>query len=103
MQTPEIHRKTRVIDLSQHHRVMYIKHLGVEPYNEIKFDCGKIVVVGYSLSYWHTVFRNFRRINHGVLINPNKIISEFGTQEVELSDNSKFMYSRRKLKKALLN
>jgi LytTr DNA-binding domain len=95
-------RKTRVIKLTEYQNIIYIKHLGQEPYNEVKFDCGKKVIVSYSLSYWHSVFQNFERINRGVLINPEKVISQTGTQEVELMDNSKFMYSRRKLKNSIL-
>jgi hypothetical protein len=95
-------RKTRVIKLNEYQNIIYIKHLGQEPYNEVKFDCGKKVIVSYSLSYWHGVFQNFERINKGVLINPEKIISPTGMQEVELMDNSKFMYSRRKLKNSTL-
>lgn len=95
-------RKSRVIKLTEHQNILYIKHLGQEPYNEVKFDCGKKVIVSYSLSYWHSVFQNFERINKGVLINPEKIISQAGTQEVELMDNSKFSYSRRKLKNSSL-
>lgn len=91
-------RNTRVIKLTKRHNVLYIKHLGQEPYNEIKFACGKKVIVCYSLSYWHNIFQDFQRINKSVLINPNKIINKQGTAEVELIDNSKFMYSRRKLK-----
>lgn len=91
-------RNTRVIKLTERHNVLYIKHLGQEPYNEIKFACGKKVIVCYSLSYWHNIFQDFQRINKSVLINPNKIISKQGIAEVELIDNSKFMYSRRKLK-----
>ncbi len=94
-------RNTRVIKPQEHHKVIYIKHLGCEPYNEIKFDCGRTLIVCYSLTYWHSVFQDFRRINKSVLINPNKIISEQGTAEVELSDKSKFLYSRRKLKNSI--
>jgi len=95
-------RKSRVIKLAEHQNILYIKHLGQEPYNEVKFDCGKKIIVSYSLNYWHSVFQNFERINKGVLINPEKIISQTGTQEVELMDNSKFSYSRRKLKNSSL-
>lgn len=94
-------RKSRVIKVAECQNIIYIKHLGQEPYNEVKFDCGRKVIVSYSLSYWHSVFQNFERINKGVLINPEKIISQTGTQEVELMDNSKFMYSRRKLKNSI--
>ncbi len=95
-------KKIRVIKLAESHNIDYIKHLGQEPYNEIKFECGKKVVVSYSLTYWHTVFQNFERINKSVLINPEKIISQAGIMEVELIDNSKFLYSRRKLKSSVL-
>lgn len=91
-------RKTRVIKLAEHQNILYIKHLGQEPYNEVKFDCGKKLIVSYSLSYWQSVFQDFQRINKGVLINPEKVISQQGGQEVELCDNSKFTYSRRKHK-----
>lgn len=91
-------RNTRVIKLTERHHILYIKHLGQEPYNEIKFDCGKKVIVCYSLTYWHNIFQDFQRINKSVLINPDKIISQQGIAEVELIDNSKFIYSRRKLK-----
>ncbi len=94
-------RKTRVIKLNERQNIIYIKHLGQEPYNEIKFICGKKIVVSYSLNYWHSVFQNFERINKGVLINPEKIISQAGIMEVELIDNSKFFYSRRKLKNSI--
>ncbi|GGD54906.1 hypothetical protein GCM10011514_18860 [Emticicia aquatilis] len=93
-------RKTRVIKLAEHQNILYIKHLGQEPYNEVKFDCGKKLIVSYSLSYWQSVFQDFQRINKGVLINPQKVISQQGVQEVELADNSKFTYSRRKHKTA---
>jgi hypothetical protein len=89
-------RNSRVIKPQEHHKVIYIKHLGQEPYNEVKFDCGKKLIVSYSLSYWQSVFQDFHRINKGVLINPDKVISEKGVLEVELSDNSKFTYSHRK-------
>ena len=95
-------KKTRVIKLTERQNIIYIKHLGSEPYNEIKFECGKKVVVSYSLTYWHGVFQNFERINKNVLINPEKIISQTGIMEVELIDNSKFLYSRRKLKNSLV-
>lgn len=93
-------RKTRVIKLAEYQNILYIKHLGQEPYNEVKFDCGKKLIVSYSLSYWQSVFQDFQRINKGVLINPQKVISQQGVQEVELTDNSKFTYSRRKHKTA---
>lgn len=93
-------RNSRVIKPQEHHKVIYIKHLGQEPYNEVKFDCGKKLIVSYSLSYWQRVFQDFHRINKGVLINPDKVISKAGVLEVELSDNSKFTYSRRKHKTA---
>ena len=98
MALPKLAKNTRVIKLTERHNILYIKHLGQEPYNEIKFECGKKVIVSYSLNYWHGVFQNFERINKSVLINPDKIISQSGSQEVELMDNSKFLYSRRKLK-----
>lgn len=91
-------RNSRVIKSQEHHKVIYIKHLGIEPYNEVKFDCGKKLIVSYSLSYWHSVFQDFHRINKGVLINPKKVLSNSGTLEVELTDNTKFNYSRRKHK-----
>lgn len=94
-------KKTRVIELAERHNIIYIKHLGQEPYNEIKFECGKKVVVSYSLSYWHSVFQDFHRINKSVLINPNKVISKLGIPEIELVDNSKFSYSRRSFKNAM--
>lgn len=93
-------RNSRVIKPQEHHNIIYIKHLGQEPYNEVKFDCGKKLIVSYSLSYWQSVFQDFHRINKGVLINPEKIISQQGVLEVELCDNSKFTYSRRKHKTA---
>lgn len=93
-------RNSRVIKPQEHQNILYIKHLGQEPYNEVKFDCGKKLIVSYSLSYWQSVFQDFHRINKGVLINPEKIISQQGGAEVELSDNSKFTYSRRKHKTA---
>lgn len=34
-------RKTRVIELTEYQAILYIKHLGNQPYNEVKFDCGK--------------------------------------------------------------
>lgn len=102
MKVKQTTRKTRVIKLTECHNIVYIKHLGQEPYNEIKFECGKKVIVSYSLSYWHSVFQNFERINKSVLINPEKIISQLGSHEVELMDNSKFLYSRRKLKNSIL-
>lgn len=92
-------RKTRVIQLAEYHSILYVKHLGTQPYNEIKFDCGKIIIVSYSLNYWQTVFQNFCRINKGILINPEKIISR-QSGKVVLSDNSSFTYSRRKYKVA---
>jgi len=93
-------RNSRVIKPQEHHKVIYIRHLGSEPYNEIKFDCGRVLIVSYSLTYWHSVFQDFQRINKSVLINPQKVISPKGFLEVELSDNSKFTYSRRKHKNA---
>jgi hypothetical protein len=93
-------RNSRVIKPQEHDKVIYIKHLGQEPYNEIKFDCGRILIVSYSLTYWHSVFQDFQRINKSVLINPQKVISPEGILEVELTDNSKFTYSRRKHKNA---
>ena len=98
MQTPVQPKKTRIIKPTDHQDIIYIKHLGQEPYNEVKFECGKKLIVSYSLTYWHSVFQDFHRINKGVLINPQKIINKVGLQEVELSDKSIFSYSRRKLK-----
>ena len=89
-------RNMRVINLNERNEIIYIKHLGVQPYNEIKFACGKKAIVSYSLKYWHSVFKDFQLINRSVLINPQKVISKLGNQEVELTDNSKFIYSRRK-------
>ncbi|MFY7909480.1 MAG: LytTR family transcriptional regulator DNA-binding domain-containing protein [Emticicia sp.] len=91
-------RISRLLKPQEHHKVIYIKHLGREPYNEVKFDCGKTLIVSYSLRYWHSVFQDFQRINKSVLINPSKIISQQGESEVELEDNSKFIFSRRKYK-----
>jgi LytTr DNA-binding domain len=95
-------RNSRVIKPQEYHSVIYIKHLGIEPYNEIKFDCGRTLIVSYSLNYWHSVFQNFARINKNVLINPEKVISKTRSLEVELVDNSKFNYSRRRLKSGLV-
>ncbi|MFD2523571.1 LytTR family transcriptional regulator DNA-binding domain-containing protein [Emticicia soli] len=95
MYTPII-RNTRVLNLLEEKAIVYIKHLGSQPYNEVKFDCGKKVIVSYSLNYWQGIFQDFKRINKSVLINPQKIISLLKSQEVELSDNSRFTYSRRK-------
>ena len=98
MQAPVKPKKTRIIKPAEHQNIIYIKHLGQKPYNEVKFDCGKRLIVCYSLTYWHSIFQDFHRINKGVLINPQKIINTVGLQEVELIDKSRFMYSRRKLK-----
>lgn len=89
-------RNTRVLNPQEENAIVYIKHLGSQPYNEVKFDCGKKVIVSYSLNYWQSIFQDFKRINKSVLINPQKIISSLKSQEVELSDNSRFTYSRRK-------
>ncbi|GAB3520876.1 LytTR family transcriptional regulator DNA-binding domain-containing protein [Emticicia fontis] len=97
MFTPII-RNSRILTPTEKSAIIYIKHLGNQPYNEVKFDCGKKVIVSYSLSYWHSVFQDFKRINKGVLINPQKIISPITSVEVELIDNSRFTYSRRKYK-----
>jgi LytTr DNA-binding domain len=91
-------RISRVIHKADSPKILYIKHLGQEPYNEVKFDCGKKLIVSYSLNYWHSIFQDFYRINKGILINPEKIVSEIGSKEVELVDNSKFTFSRRKHK-----
>ena len=93
-----IERNTRVVNLAELHQIIYIKHLGKQPYNEIKFECGKRLIVSYSLKYWHLIFQNFEKINKGVLVNPEKIISENGLEIVELIDNSKFTYSRRRFR-----
>lgn len=93
-------RNSRVVKLQEWHQIVYIKHLGSEPYNEVKFDCGKKIIVSYSLNYWQSVFQDFHRINKSVLINPHKVISEKGEPEVELIDKSKFTYSRRRHKMA---
>jgi DNA-binding LytR/AlgR family response regulator len=92
-------RKTRVIELTEYQTILYIKHLGKQPYNEVKFDCGKKLIVSYSLNYWQSVFQNFYRISRGILINPEKIVSQQRCIIV-LSDNSSFTYSRRKYKVA---
>ena len=97
MYTP-ISRNTRIVKSEEEQSIVYIKHLGCQPYNEVKFDCGKKVIVSYSLNYWQSVFQDFKRINKGVLINPQKIISPDTSSEVELIDNSRFTYSRRKFK-----
>lgn len=78
MKTNRPRRNTRLIKLAEHQNILYIKHLGQEPYNEVKFDCGKKLIVSYSLSYWQSVFQDFQRINKGVLINPEKVISQQG-------------------------
>lgn len=91
-------RITRIVRKDESFKILYIKHLGREPYNEVKYDCGKKLIVSYSLSYWHSVFQDFHRINKGVLINPQKISSNKGSLEVELTDKSIFTYSRRKHK-----
>jgi hypothetical protein len=91
-------RKTRVVKIADKQNILYIRHLGCDPYNEVKFACGKKVIVCYSLRYWHSVFDDFKLINKNVLINPSQIISESGIREVELIDNTKFVYSRRKLR-----
>lgn len=97
MFTPTI-RNSRILNLNEESAIIYIKHLGSQPYNEVKFDCGKKVIVSYILNYWHSVFQDFKRINKGVLINPQKVISPNTSFEVELIDNSRFTYSRRKYK-----
>lgn len=91
-------RTPRLIKPHESGNILYIKHLGREPYNEVKFECGRKLIVSYSLNFWHNVFQDFRRINKGVLINPQKIISNNDSKEVELTDNTKFTYSRRKHK-----
>jgi hypothetical protein len=91
-------RKVRLVQLTEYPRILYIKHLGRQPYNEIKFDCGKKLIVSYSLNYWQTVFQDFCRINKSILINPEKIISR-ESEKIVLSDHSIFTYSRRKYKK----
>ncbi len=98
MNNHSTNRITRIIRKDDSHKILYIRHLGSEPYNEVKFDCGKKLIVSYSLSYWHSIFQDFHRINKGVLINPQKVLSNSGTLEVELTDNTKFNYSRRKHK-----
>jgi len=97
MFTP-VSRNSRVLNSNEESAIIYIKHLGIQPYNEVKFDCGKKVIVSYSLNYWQGVFQDFKRINKGVLINPQKVISPTTSFEVELIDNSRFTYSRRKYK-----
>ncbi len=92
-------RKTRLIKQTEYSKILYIKHLGLQPYNEVKFDCGKTIIVSYSLNYWQTVFQNFYRINKSILINPEKIISRH-CGKIVLSDSSSFTYSRRKYKQA---
>lgn len=91
-------RNSRILKPHEHNTILYIKHLGKEPYNEVKFVCGKKLIVSYSLTYWQSVFQDFYRINKGVLINPKQIINNDGSLEVELADNSRFTYSRRKHK-----
>jgi hypothetical protein len=91
-------RNTRIVKSEDHKKILYIKHLGKEPYNEIKFECGKKIIVSYSLSYWHKVFQYFQRVNKGVIVNPNKIISNIDAQTLVLEDNSEFTYSRRRFK-----
>lgn len=90
-------RKTRIVKLDEGNTIVYIKHLGEQPYNEIKYECGKKIIVSYSLTYWHSIFQNFHRINKSVLINPEKIVSDEGFNEVVLIDNTRFLYSRRRL------
>lgn len=91
-------RNTRVIKSEDYTKILYIKHLGKEPYNEIKFECGKKIIVSYSLSYWHKVFQYFRRVNNGVIVNPNKVVSNIDGQTLVLEDSSEFTYSRRRYK-----
>lgn len=91
-------KKTRIIKAIDYSKILYIKHLGEQPYNEIKFDCGKTLIVSYSLNYWQTIFQDFQRINKGILINPKKVVSPTNIPQVVLSDNSTFHYSRRKFK-----
>lgn len=97
MFTP-ISRNSRVLNPKEENAIIYIRHLGNQPYNEVKFECGKKVIVSYSLNYWQNIFQDFKRINKSVLINPQKIISSIKSPEIELSDNSRFTYSRRKYK-----
>jgi DNA-binding LytR/AlgR family response regulator len=95
-------RNLRIIKSEDQSRILYIKHLGTEPYNEVKFECGRKLIVSYSLNFWQNIFQDFQRINRGVLVNPTKIISQTGLQIVILKDNSEFNYSRRKFKNALI-
>ncbi|MBA4851864.1 LytTR family transcriptional regulator DNA-binding domain-containing protein [Emticicia sp. BO119] len=93
-----VSRNTRIVRLEEEQKIIYIKHLGIQPYNEVKFECGKKIIVSYSLNYWQSVFQDFKRINKAVLINPQKVINSMTSFEVELIDNSRFTYSRRKYK-----
>ena len=93
-----VSRNSRVLNLKERSAIVYIRHLGNQPYNEVKFECGKKVIVSYSLNYWQRVFQDFKRINKSVLINPQKVISSTKSLEIELIDNSRFTYSRRKFK-----
>ncbi len=101
IELPKKPKKTRVFNLKESINIIYIRHLGEQPYNEIKFQCGKKLIVSYSLSYWHQVFQSFHRINRGVLVNPAKISFVNDLQEVILIDDSIFTYSRRMSRKYL--
>jgi hypothetical protein len=95
--TPPSEKRVRAFALEKQPSILYVRHLGQEPYNEIKFECGKKIIVSGSLGYWHRVFQDFERINKGVLINPCKVVSELGKKEVVLTDKSIFQFSRRSL------
>jgi DNA-binding LytR/AlgR family response regulator len=96
---PQKVKKLRILKPRDYSQIVYIRHLGKQPYNEIKFECGRKLIVCYSLNYWQTLFQDFTRVNRSVLVNPAKIIRTVDSQEVILIDNSSFIYSRRMSKK----
>lgn len=93
-------RKVRLLDVSCPEKIVLIRHLGVEPYNEVVFEDNSKIIVSYSLNYWEGVFKNsklFFRVNKGLIINTLKV-KNIEKKQIFLSNNETVEFSRRKLK-----
>jgi hypothetical protein len=91
-------RKTRFFDLNEIPNILFIKSIRPGTYAKICFENGKIVIASYSLNYLNSIVgSNFMKVNRGVLVNKNKIISQ--EKSVFLLGGHEFVFSRREFKK----
>lgn len=95
----QVGRKIKSILVDTPNCLLYIEHLGCDPLNKVIFVDGRIFLVTGALK------QLFMRIKHDDFfqINKGKVINLSHVQQVEnlhvsLSDGSKHLISRRKLK-----